>query len=125
MISRIRAAQSSIAGRCEDPQLVMLPLAMQLDQDGRRAIAAAQARDALDLDPRLAAELACDHLETQQALGRAPQMAGLVAADVHLDIRRRLQPEMGEEADDLVQPVCSGTPRRSERSLISSGGRYP
>ncbi len=34
-----------------------------------------------------------------------PQVAGLIAADANHHVRRRLEAEVGEEADELVQPV--------------------
>ena len=89
----------------QDADLLRLSRPVQLDQDGRCAVAAAQARDTLDLDPRLAAELAGNGLERRKASRRAPEVASDVAADVNFDIRRRLQPEVREEADHLVNPV--------------------
>jgi hypothetical protein len=55
------------------------------------------------VDP--AAKLGGDRLESESAILGTPQVARLVAADADLDIRRRLEPEVGEEADHLVQSV--------------------
>ena len=89
-IVRSRAAKVADGRSLQDADLLGLPGSVQLDQHGRRAVAAAQAGDALDLDPRLAAELAGNGLEPCKATGRAAQVASDVAADVNLDIRRRL-----------------------------------
>jgi hypothetical protein len=96
---------SALRRALDDPRLVALAFAVQLDQHGRRPVATTQARDANDRDLVVAAKLGGDILEPDAAIGRATQVAGLVPADADLYVGRRLQPEMREEADDLMQPV--------------------
>lgn len=78
-----------------------------------------QTRHALDLDPGLAAKLRGRRLEPGQAARRATQVASNVPANKNLDIRRRLRPEMREEADDFVNPVQRNLqPRRKPLELF-------
>ena len=56
----------------QDSRMIVLSLAVQLDQDGRCAIATAQARDAFDFDPRLAAELGGDAPAAPTGIAAAP-----------------------------------------------------
>ena len=84
--------------------MIVLSRAVQLDQDGRCAIATAKAGDAVDFHAGLAAESAATPLKSRQASGRA-EMARLVTAHMNLDIGWRLAPEMREKTDDLMKPV--------------------
>ena len=89
----------------EDANLLGLAGFVQLDEHGRRAVASTQAGDAFDLDAGVVAEVSGNHFEPREATRRTAQVAGDVAADANLDIRRRLAPKVREEADDLVNPV--------------------
>ena len=65
------SARGKVAHRSalQDPSLLGLPLAVQLDQHGRCAIAASQARDTFDLDPSLAAEFTGNRLKRARQPG--------------------------------------------------------
>ena len=68
-IVRSRAAIIAYGRPLQDTDLLGLARPVQLDQHSRRPVAATQARDALDLDPRLAAKLSGNRLERSQAAG--------------------------------------------------------
>jgi hypothetical protein len=74
-----------------------------VDGDGRRDVAAPQARDLLDLDLDV---VAVSRLDLGNPLVGAAQPARQVVTDVQVDLRRRLRAEVRIERDqplDLVE----------------------
>ena len=77
------------------------------DHDGRRAVAAAEARDPADPDLALT-DLRRQLLQVPTQSGHAAEVARHVTADPHFHRRRLLQPEVREEARHLVQTMQRG-----------------